>query len=86
MRFIALIISIPLILLGAHGLYAYFQGLDAIFGMLSGNADKLFFSITVPQEAAEFVSWMSLRGIQSFVIPGVFLAVGLFIGRYALNK
>lgn len=80
---LALITSISLIIFGAHGLYAYFNTWDTIGALMSENYDKLFFAISVPHQISGLVSWMSLRGLQSFFVPAIFLLVGLMLARYS---
>jgi len=69
--------SIVAVVLGAHGLYVYFSRLELLFG---GEADKLFLAFEVPIRLTPVVEWMSLKGLQSWFIPAVFVVVGLIIG------
>ena len=79
LNWIAIICSIPLLLLGAHGLYAYFYALDTISALAFDQGNKLFFAWGVPHSLSGLVSWMTIRGLQSLVIPGVFAACGALL-------
>jgi hypothetical protein len=68
------------ILLGAHGIYVYFNRLSLFF---SGDADKLFLTVTVPSSLRSAVSWASERGFQSWVIPALILLGGLWLLNYS---
>jgi hypothetical protein len=37
----------------------------------------LFLEIEVPEAFRGIIEWMSLKGIQSWIIPAVFIAIGL---------
>jgi uncharacterized membrane protein YsdA (DUF1294 family) len=83
---LGLIISIPLLLLGAHGLYGYFQRLDFLGAIFSGSTGRLFFAIPVPPPFSDLVTWMTLRGFQSFIIPAIFLLVGVAIFNWSIKQ
>jgi hypothetical protein len=83
---IALICAIPLLILGIHGLYAYFQPWDTIAAFATETYGKLFFSIDVPSWSVNAVSWMTARAFQSFFVPVVFLAGGVYLTWFAFNR
>ena len=66
-----------LIILGAHGLYVTTHRLEALFG---GGVDRLFLSIGMPSFLGSVVEWMSVKGFMSWVVPFIFVAVGLVVG------
>jgi hypothetical protein len=84
LSWVSLLISIALILLGAHGLYAYFHPLETLFS--GNNLNRLFFAIDVPSSISGLVIWMTLKGFQSFFIPGIFLACGIGLFLWAKNR
>ena len=69
--------SIVAVVLGSHGLYVYFSRLELLFG---GEANKLFLAFEMPMRLSPVVEWMSLKGLQSWFIPAVFVVFGLVIG------
>jgi hypothetical protein len=60
-------------ILGAHGIVVYSSKLEALFK----NPQKLFLEIEVPEAFRGTIEWMSLKGIQSWIIPAVFIAIGV---------
>lgn len=73
--------SIASIILGAHGLYVYFSRLEALFG---GKLDKLFLILELPvSELQSVVEWMSVKGLQSWFIPAVFVVMGIIIWSWS---
>jgi len=70
------LVSILAVVLGAHGLYVYFNPMDVLFG---GNTNKLFLTFGVPSVLQRCVEWMSMRGFQSWVIPAAVLFGGLWL-------
>jgi hypothetical protein len=83
LSWIFVLISIPFLMLGAHGLYAYFHPLETLF---SSTQDRLFFAISVPTQVSGLVNWMSLKGFQSFFVPAVFVACGIGLIWWAKNR
>lgn len=67
-------------LLGAHGVYVYFNRLDLI---LSGEGSKLFLVINMPARLKEPVMWASARGLQSWLIPLMIFLAGLWIFNFS---
>ncbi len=78
-KVVLLCISIVAVALGSHGLYVYFSRLELLFG---GEAGKLFLSFGMPIRLVPVVEWISLKGLQSWFIPAVFVVVGLVIGSW----
>ncbi|XUX00953.1 MAG: hypothetical protein TUN42_02905 [Dehalogenimonas sp.] len=75
-RLVLLLFGLIVLVFGAHGLYAYFYRVEALFGRLS----DLFFSIPMPYpEMGQAVKWMSTKGIVSWFLPAVvtFLGIGI---------
>lgn len=70
------LVSILASVLGAHGLYVYFNRMDVLFG---GNINKLFLTFGVPSVLQRYVEWMSMRGFQSWIIPAAVLIGGLWL-------
>jgi hypothetical protein len=62
------------IIFGVHGIYVYFSRMEAF---LEGNIASLFLVIQMPAGLQDAVEWMSLKGMQSWVIPAAFVAVGI---------
>jgi hypothetical protein len=83
LSWICLIISIPFIVLGAHGLYAHFHPLETLF---AGTPNKLFFALEVPSNVQGLVEWMTFKGFQSFFIPVIFLGCGIGLIWFAKNR
>jgi hypothetical protein len=76
-KFVAIVIGLALIIYGAHGLYAYFYRLEFLIG--HSNEAKLFGAISMPWHFPEYLEWMTEKGIQSWVLPGVVVAAGMGI-------
>ena len=74
--------SIFAIVLGAHGVYVYFSRLELLLG---GEASKLFLALEVPVRLQAPIEWMSLKGLQSWFIPAVFIFIGLIIWYWQSN-
>lgn len=81
-KIILICASIVAVILGSHGLYVYFSPLELLFG---GGADKLFLAFELPSWIVPAVEWMSLKGLQSWFIPAVFVFIGLVVGWLALR-
>jgi hypothetical protein len=75
-KIILILASIFAIVLGAHGVYIYFSRLELLFG---GEASKLFLALGVPAWLRAPIEWMSIKGLQSWFIPAVFIVIGLII-------
>jgi hypothetical protein len=73
--FLAVIIMVAagaaFVLLGTHGIVAYSSKLDA----LSKDPEKLFLKIEAPEAFRGVIEWMS--SIQSWIIPALFITVGI---------
>jgi hypothetical protein len=75
-KIILILASIFAIVLGAHGVYVYFSRLELLFG---GEESKLFLALGVPTWLRAPIEWMSIKGLQSWFIPAVFIVIGLAI-------
>ncbi len=74
-KIILMVASVASVILGAHGLYVYFSPFEALFG---GGWDKLFLALELPSSGLQsVVEWMSVKGIQSWFIPAVFVVMGI---------
>lgn len=65
--------------IGIHGLYVYFNKLDALLG----EGSKFLLMIDVPKELSGLVLWATARGLQSWFIPAVILTSGILIFNYS---
>lgn len=68
------------ILLGAHGIYVYFNRLEVLFG---GEGGKLFLLIDVPIRLRDVVMWASVRGLQSWFTPLLVLLGGWWLFSFS---
>jgi len=69
-------LSAALIVYGAHGIYVYFSRAEIFF---KGDLAALFLSIQMPTQLQDVVEWMSVKGVQSWFIPAVFVALGIVL-------
>jgi hypothetical protein len=60
-------------IMGSHGIVVYASKLEVLFK----DPQKLFLEIEVPEAFRGTVEWMTLKGFQSWIIPALFLAVGI---------
>ena len=67
-------------LLGAHGIYVYFNRLTLLF---SGEGQKLFLAVGVPIRLRPVIEWASERGLQSWVIPALIFIAGVCLLSYS---
>jgi hypothetical protein len=58
---------------GAHGIVVYASKLEVLFK----DPRKLFLEIEVPETFRGTVEWMTWKGFQSWIIPALFIAVGI---------
>jgi len=58
---------------GAHGVVVYSSKMEIFFK----DPQALFLEIEVPEAFREAIEWMSLKGLQSWIIPAVFIAIGI---------
>lgn len=68
------------ILLGAHGIYVYFNRLSLLF---SGEGQKLFLTLDLPIRLQPAVLWASERGLQSWIIPALIFIAGVWLLNYS---
>jgi len=87
--FIRLVLSLAgvvAMILGAHGLVVYFMGEEALFK----DPRDLFLAVQVPGAFQSPIEWMSFRGVDSWVIPAIFVALALVLwfvqGRIRVAK
>lgn len=73
-RLFSYVLPAAVIIFGAHGIYVYFSRMQAF---LKGDIAALFLTIQMPAELRDMVEWMSIKGIQSWFIPAVFVAAGI---------
>ena len=69
------------ILLGAQGLYVYFNFAQIFLG--GGGTDKLFLFLEVPMEWRGIVALASSWGMQSWVFPVLILIVGILVLKWS---
>jgi len=74
--------SVFLIILGSHGIWAYFNRLELLIG---GGASKLFLVLQVPAWLQSPIQWMSLKGPQSWFIPAVFVVIGILLWYWQMK-
>jgi hypothetical protein len=72
-RLVLIVVGLASAVFGAHGLVVYFGGLEALLK----NPQDLFLEIEVPEAFRGAIEWMWYRGIESWVIPAVFIAIGI---------
>ena len=68
--------------LGVHGLIVYFSRLEVLFG---SDPRKSFLAIDMPSGLQSWVEWMSIKGLQSWGIPVVFIVIAVLLW-YAQSK
>jgi hypothetical protein len=73
---VSIALSIALIIYGIHGLYVYFHPIEAL---LSPNATALFLSVQMPAQLQGIIEWMTVKGIQSWFIPSIFIVLGICV-------
>jgi len=65
------------VVLGAHGLYVHFS--IAEFILYGKDPADLFLAIHVPSQFDGMVVWASVKGLESWFIPGCLIAGGIFL-------
>ncbi len=68
------------VVLGAHGIYVYFNTLSLVLG---SQGQKLFLALDVPVRLRASVLWATERGVQSWIIPVLILVGGLWLLNYS---
>jgi hypothetical protein len=58
---------------GAHGIVVYASKLEVFFK----DPQKLFLEIEVPEAFRGTIEWMTLKGLQSWIIPALFIGIGV---------
>lgn len=72
---------IGLIILGIHGLWVYFSRIEVLFG---SDTAKLFLAIQVPMRLQDIILWMSIKGLQSWFFPAIFIIAGIILWRWLI--
>lgn len=75
-RIIFVVAGFVVMILGVHGLVVYFNRWDIIFGK---DPFKLFFAMDMPSGLDSWVEWMSIKGLQSWGIPVVFIVIAILL-------
>jgi hypothetical protein len=70
---VLIIIGVAFVVYGAHGIVVYASKLEALFK----DPEKLFLEIEVPEAFRGAIEWMTVKGLQSWIIPAVFIAIGI---------
>jgi hypothetical protein len=70
---VLIIIGVAFMVYGAHGIVVYASKLEALFK----DPEKLFLEIEMPEAFRGAVEWMAQRGLQSWIIPVVFVVIGI---------
>lgn len=65
------------VILGAHGLYVHFSILELI--LEAKNPADLFLALDVPSQLDGAVTWVSMKGLESWFIPAGLVVVGLIL-------
>ena len=86
MNVAAVLLAIPALILGSHGLYAYFYPLESMAALFTQSQSELFFAIEVPAGIDDIVEWMSLKGLQSWFIPAIVSLLGIAFISYAFKN
>jgi len=69
------LLAIGLILLGVHGLWVYFSRVEAV----GENMAKLFLAIQMPAWFQNIVEWVSMQGVNFWLVPAAFIAGGVLL-------
>ena len=75
-RVMLVIAGFVVMILGIHGLIVYFSRWEIVFG---ADPLKLFLAIDMPSGVDSWVEWMSIKGIQSWGIPVVFIVIAVLL-------
>ena len=68
------------VILGAHGLYVYFNLVPVVFG---GRGERLFLFLEVPIEVRDIIILATSWGIQSWIFPALILVGGIFLWKWS---
>jgi hypothetical protein len=74
-KVLSILVSLALVVFGAHGLYAYFYPLEIIFK----SSRKLFGELNLPDQLGKYIEWMSNKGVQSWFIPALVILAGVLL-------
>lgn len=75
-RTVFVVAGFLVMILGLHGLIVYFSRWEILFGK---DPLKLFLAIDMPGGLDSWVEWMSIKGIQSWGIPVVFIVIAVLL-------
>lgn len=81
-RVIFVVVGFVVMVLGIHGLIVYFSRWEIVFG---ADPLKLFLAIDMPSGLDSWIEWMSIKGLQSWGIPVVFIVIAILLW-YAQSK
>jgi hypothetical protein len=70
---VLIIIGVAFAIYGAHGILVYTSKPEA----LSKDPQQLFLAIEMPEAFRGALEWMTEKGLQSWIIPAVFIAIGI---------
>ena len=91
------ILALAIISLGAHGMYIWWNRFEllnnvGLFGYLNlpaaleGKAEKLFTIWELPQVLQPFVVWMTMRGIEAWIMPILCIVGGIMLWNWQSNQ
>jgi hypothetical protein len=83
------------VVLGAHGLYIYcyfkvasFLGTRTADAAMASSSlstqeylSRLFLAWDVPDQFRDWVLWVTVKGLESWVVPAVIIVAGIFLLR-----
>jgi hypothetical protein len=70
---VLIIIGVAFGVYGAHGIFVYVSKIEA----LSKDPQQLFLAIEMPEAFRGAVEWMTARGLESWIVPIVFIIIGI---------
>jgi len=70
------LLSISLVLLGVHGFWVYFSGMETAS---EETIAKLFLTFQVPAQLQSVIEWMSALGLQHWFFPTTIIVTGIFL-------
>jgi hypothetical protein len=70
---VLIIIGLAFLVYGTHGVVVYASKLEAMFK----DPEKLFLEIEMPEAFRAAIEWMTVKGLQSWIIPVVFIIIGI---------
>ena len=86
-RLVLSLAGVVAMILGVHGLIVYFTPISSL---MNKYPEDLFLAVQVPSAFQSPIEWMSYRGLDSWIIPAIFIAVALVLwfiqGRIKMAK